>query len=148
MKSFENVNYFLNRILLPVILICQCIPAKCQTNDSIKSPEKVYAFVEQMPQFPGGQKAIKKYIKSEMHYPESAKKDCVDGDVVVKFIVYEDGSLHEVHIQLSAGPDLNKEAIRIIESMPPWYPGLSNGSPVKVYMYQYVTFKLRGCCKK
>lgn len=89
------------------------------------------AFADDKPSFPGGDAALKKYIESNTHYPEIAKENGVEGIVVVGFMVMPDGSLQEVKIVKFIDPDLEKEAIRVVNGMPAWIPAEKEGSPVK-----------------
>ena len=103
---------------------------------------KVYDVVEQMPSFHNGMGALMKWIEDNMKYPVIAAENGVQGRVVVGFIVEKDGSVTDVHIAKSIDPSLDKEAIRLVESMPKWIPGKSNGSNVRCKYTIPITFKL------
>lgn len=103
---------------------------------------KVFDIVEQMPSFPNGMGALMKWIKDNMKYPVIAAENGVQGRAIVRFIVEKDGSLTDVCIAKSADPSLDKEAIRLVESMPKWIPGKSNGSNVRCKYTIPITFKL------
>ena len=83
-----------------------------------------------------------KYIMENMKYPEQAMKEGIQGRVAVRFIVEKDGSISDVKPILSVHPLLNKEAVRVVESMPKWTPGKQNGKPVRVRFNVPVMFKL------
>lgn len=102
----------------------------------------VFTVVEQMPQFPGGDAALMGYIRDTMHYPTIAKENGVQGRVVVSFVVEKDGSITNVAVLRSVGPSLDREAIRIVRSMPRWIPGKQNGHTVSVKYQVPVTFRL------
>ena len=99
--------------------------------------------VEKMPEFPGGQRALFKYIAENLHYPAIAQKNGIQGKVVCQFIVNTDGSISDVVVVRSAGdPSLDKEAIRLIKSMPKWNPGMLGDKLVRVKYSVPVNFRL------
>ena len=102
----------------------------------------VFDVVEVMPQFPGGQIAMLQYIMKNIKYPEQAMKEGIQGRVAVSFIVEKDGSISNVRPVHSVHSLLNKEAVRVVESMPKWTPGKQNGKPVRVRFNVPVMFKL------
>ena len=108
-------------------------------------PEKVYniAMVEQKPQFPGGDEAMYKWLGSHINYPAAASEEGVQGRVVVEFVVSKTGSIENVKVLRGRHPALDKEAVRVVKSMPKWQPGRNNGQPVKVTYTLPVTFKLQ-----
>ena len=101
--------------------------------------EKVYEVVEQMPSFPGGQEALMTYINHNIKYPE---EDCGQGRVTVSFIVEKDGSITNATIRRSVDPAFDREALRVVSSMPKWIPGKNNGRKVRVRFNVPVQFKL------
>ncbi len=101
--------------------------------------EKVYEVVEQMPSFPGGQEALMTYINNNIKYPDEV---CGQGRVVVSFIVEKDGSITNATIRRSVDPAFDREALRVISSMPKWIPGKNNGRKVRVRFNVPVQFKL------
>ena len=106
------------------------------------SPEpKVYDMVEKMPSFPGGSEALKEYLKKNTRYPNPDA--CIQGRVVVVFVVDEKGNLSDVKVARSVEPSLDAEAVRIVKSMPRWNPGMQNGKAVKVRYTLPVTFRLQ-----
>ena len=107
-----------------------------------KKNDMVFDVVEVMPQYPGGQIAMLKYIMENIKYPEQAMKEGIQGRVTVRFIVEKDGSISDVRPILSVHPLLDKEAVRVVESMPKWSPGKQNGKPVRVRFNVPVMFKL------
>lgn len=101
------------------------------------------ALVEQKPQFPGGDAAMYKWIGEHMKYPEAAAQAGIQGRVVVSFIVEKDGSVSNVKVLRGKDPDLDKEAVRVVRSMPRWQPGKMNGTPVRVTYMLPLNFKLQ-----
>ena len=100
--------------------------------------------VEEMPQFPGGAAALMQYLSKNIRYPEEAYKNNIQGRVIVNFIVETDGSITEAKVWRSIHPLLDAEALRVINAMPKWNPGIQGGKPVRVKYTVPVTFKLQG----
>mgnify|MGYP004559237289 CR=1 FL=1 len=121
-----------------------------KAKDDIKAPEppkveeeKVFDVVEQMPSFPGGNTALMKFLNENIHYPVVAQENGVQGRVVVSFVVERDGHITDVQIARSVDPSLDKEAQRVVKSMPKWIPGKQNGSAVRVKFNVPVSFRLQ-----
>ena len=106
--------------------------------------EEVFRSVEQMPQFPGGEAALMKYLQSHINYPPMAAENNVQGKVVVQFVVDKTGKVGEVKVVRSVDKDLDKEAVRVCKSLPKFTPGRQNGQAVSVWYTLPVTFKLQG----
>ena len=105
------------------------------------SPEpKVYDMVEKMPSFPGGSEALKEDLKKNTRYPNPDA--CIQGRVVVVFVVDEKGNLSDVKVARSVESSLDAEAVRVVKSMPRWNPGIEKGKAVKVRYTLPVTFRL------
>ena len=104
---------------------------------------KVFDVVEEMPQFPGGPSALFEYLSKNIKYPVVAEENGVQGRVIVTFVVERDGSITDVKVVKSVDPSLDKEAQRVVKSMPHWIPGKQNGSAVRVKYTVPVTFKLQ-----
>lgn len=136
MKTRKNVS--LKVALMMLVLLFSFMTSTAQT----KKNDMVFDVVEVMPQFPGGQIAMLQYIMKNIKYPEQAMKEGIQGRVAVRFIVEKDGSISDVRPVLSVHPLLNKEAVRVVESMPKWSPGKQNGKPVRVRFNVPVMFKL------
>ena len=96
-----------------------------------------------MPSFPGGPSALMQYLSSNIKYPVVAEENGVQGRVVCTFVVERDGSITDVRVVKSVDPSLDKEAVRVVKSMPKWIPGKQNGSAVRVKYTVPVTFKLQ-----
>lgn len=136
MKTRKNVS--LKVTLMMLVLLFSFMTSTAQT----KKNDMVFDVVEVMPQYPGGPIAMLKYIMENIKYPEQAMKEGIQGRVTVRFIVEKDGSISDVRPVLSVHPLLNKEAVRVVESMPKWSPGKQNGKPVRVRFNVPVMFKL------
>lgn len=136
MKTRKNVS--LKVALMMLVLLFSFMTSTAQT----KKNDMVFDVVEVMPQFPGGQIAMLQYLMKNIKYPEQAMKEGIQGRVAVRFIVEKDGSISNVRPVLSVHPLLNKEAVRVVKSMPKWSPGKHNGKPVRVRFNLPVMFKL------
>ena len=101
-----------------------------------------YQAVEQMPQFPGGDAELMKYIQDHLKYPVIAAENGIQGRVIVRFVVSKTGEIQDVTVLRGVDSSLDKEAVRVIKSMPKWIPGKQNGNNVAVYFTVPVMFKL------
>lgn len=126
--------------------------AVLKAKEDIAAPEppkqvveetKIFTVVEQMPLFPGGDAALMGYLRDNIHYPTVAAENGVQGRVVVGFVVERDGSITDVNVLRSVDPSLDREAVRVVKSMPKWTPGKQNGSAVRVKYQVPVTFRLQ-----
>lgn len=120
------------------------VKAKQQAAAVTSAPDnRVYDRVDQMPQFPqGGMSGMIRYLSKNIDYPKSAQENGTQGTVRVQFVVGTDGSLTDFKIVQSVDPALDKEALRVVMSMPKWKPGTMNGKPVRVRYTLPVAFKL------
>ena len=107
-------------------------------------PEEVFKSVEQMPQFPGGEAALMKFLSSHINYPPMAAENNVQGKVIVQFVVDKTGKVGEVKIVRSVDKELDHEAIRVCQALPKFVPGRQNGRPVSVWFTLPIQFKLQG----
>ena len=104
---------------------------------------KVFDVVEEMPHFPGGPAALQAFLSSNTKYPVVAQENGVQGRVIVSFVVERDGSITDVRVVRSVDPSLDREATRVVKSMPRWSPGKQNGSAVRVKYTVPVVFRLQ-----
>ncbi len=102
----------------------------------------IYQTVEQMPQFPGGDAELMKYLSSNIKYPQAALENNIEGRVIVQFVVDKNGSVSGVQVLRGLDRLCDQEAVRVVESMPQWIPGKHNGIAVAVYYRVPVTFKI------
>ncbi|GAB4286678.1 MAG: hypothetical protein Kow0068_12270 [Marinilabiliales bacterium] len=102
----------------------------------------VFKIVDEMPQFPGGNDSLYKYLSEKIIYPESAKKNKIQGTVYVSFIIDETGVIKNIEIEKGIDKECDNIAFRAIQNMPKWEPGKLKGKPVKVQYVIPVTFKL------
>lgn len=126
--------------------------AVLKAKEDIAAPEppkhvveetKIFTVVEQMPMYPGGDAALMGYLRDNIHYPTIAAENGVQGRVVVGFVVERDGSITDVNILRGVDPSLDREAMRVVKSMPRWNPGKQNGSAVRVKYQVPVSFRLQ-----
>lgn len=98
--------------------------------------------VDVPPEFPGGNNAMANYINKERNYPETARKDHAHGRVLCGFVVNADGSVSHVTVMRKVHPELDREAVRIIENMPRWTAAVHKGENVPVFYLLPITFRL------
>ena len=98
---------------------------------------------EQMPMFPGGDRKLMEYLASSIQYPPECKESCIQGRVIVTFVVERDGSISNAKVAKSLDPQLDAEALRVVNAMPKWIPGRQNGVTVAVKYTIPVTFRLK-----
>lgn len=104
---------------------------------------KVFDVVEEMPSFPGGSAALMSYLNGNTKYPVVAQENGVQGKVIISFVVERDGSISDVRVARSVDPSLDREAQRVVKSMPRWTPGKQNGQTVRVKYTVPVVFRLQ-----
>ena len=120
------------------------IAAPVEAPEEEEEEEVVFVVVESMPEFPGGQQALFKYLGDNVKYPVIAQENGIQGRVICQFVVNKDGSIVDIEVVRSGGdPSLDKEAVRVIKSMPKWKPGKQRGKPVRVKFTLPVNFKLQ-----
>lgn len=106
--------------------------------------EEIFVVVETMPEFPGGPAQLFKYLSENVKYPVIAQENGIQGRVICQFVVNRDGSIVDVEVVRSGGDaSLDKEAVRVIKSMPKWTPGKQRGKAVRVKYTVQVNFKLQ-----
>lgn len=113
------------------------------TEQPKEEETKIFEVVEQMPSFPGGDAALMAFLNKNIKYPVVAEENGIQGRVIATFVVERDGSITDVKVVKSVDPSLDKEAVRVLKSMPKWIPGKQNGSAVRVKYTVPVTFRLQ-----
>ena len=103
----------------------------------------IYDVVEEMPTFPGGQQKLLEYISENLKYPKELAEICVEGRIICSFIVERDGSLSNIKVERKVDPFLDREALRLVKSMPRWKPGKQQGVPVRVRYLLPIKFRLQ-----
>lgn len=108
-----------------------------------ESSDEVFQMVEQMPEFPGGDEKLTEFIGKNLKYPYIASENGIEGRVIVRFVVGKDGSVSGAEVLRGIDPSCDKEALRVINSLPKWIPGKQNGKAVRVYFTIPVLFQLQ-----
>jgi protein TonB len=105
--------------------------------------EQIFIIVETMPEFPGGNSALMKFLAENTQYPVNAQEKGIQGRVICQFVVEKDGRVSNIQVVRTSGdPSLDKEAVRVISTMPKWKPGTQRGKPVRVTYTIPVNFRL------
>jgi TonB family protein len=116
-----------------------------EVKQVVKAPtqgEEIFNVVEEQPIYLGGHEALMKYIQQNIKYPKEAQEQGKQGRVIVQFVVEKDGSITDSKIVRSADPQLDAEALRIVNAMPNWTPGKQRGEPVRTRFTLPITFRL------
>ncbi len=116
-------------------------PVEVQQEEETEEIINFYV-IEEKPEFPGGEAAMFQWIAKNIKYPEIAKENGVQGKVFVQFVIGKDGKVTDVQVVRGVDPSLDKEAVRVIQSMPAWKPGKQRGKPVKVSFQLPINFRL------
>jgi protein TonB len=118
-------------------------PAAAVQEEEEESAQPIFAIVEDMPQFPGGEGELLKFLSSSTKYPVIAQENGIQGRVICTFTINRDGSVVDAQVMRGVDPSLDKEALRVINSMPKWTPGKQRGKPVRVKYTLPVAFRLQ-----
>ena len=105
--------------------------------------DEPFEVVEEQPEFPGGMDAFRRYLQDHLRYPESAQDAGIQGKVIVRFVVERDGSATAVEVFKGVDPALDKEAVRVVKSIPKWKPGKQQGKPVRTRYVIPIVFSLQ-----
>ncbi|MEI8224879.1 MAG: energy transducer TonB [Bacteroidota bacterium] len=123
-----------------VVEVVEAVKEEVQEEDPEATP---FVVVEEMPMFPGGETELLKYISEHTQYPEVAKENNIQGRVVVRFCVTSKGGVNQVSILKGVDAELDKEAIRVVNTLPTFKPGKQGGKPVPVWYMVPITFTLK-----
>lgn len=107
----------------------------------VETSSKIFGAAEEMPSFPGGEKALMQYIKDNTYYPKEMCEGAAQGRVMVGFVINEDGSISDVKVLRNLTPELDEVAVKIVKGMPKWNPGKQNGKAVKTKYTVPVSFR-------
>ena len=119
------------------------IQAPVEIQEEEPEDEPIFVIVENKPEYPGGDAALMKYISENIKYPVIAQENGIQGRVICQFVVNKDGSIVDITVVRGVDPSLDKEAIRVIKSMPTWKPGKQRGKPVRVKYTLPIVFRLQ-----
>lgn len=137
----------MKKLFLSLMLLLTVFAAaqeKATYDEKGAGKDAVFVKVERMPSYPGGQKALFKFLSENVHYPKAAQKKRIEGRVICQFVIEKDGTVTDVQVVTSGGhPSLDKEAVRVLKLMPKWKPGIQDGQPVRVRYTVPVNFRLK-----
>ncbi|GAB6394792.1 MAG: protein TonB [Bacteroidales bacterium] len=118
-------------------------PAAAAQEEEEESAQPIFTIVEEMPKFPGGDGELLKFLSSSIKYPVIAQENGIQGRVICAFVVNRDGSVVDAEVVRGVDPSLDKEALRVVNTMPKWTPGKQRGKPVRVKYTVPITFRLQ-----
>ena len=142
--NFMQFSYFVPKDHLPRARASSSVPVmeKVFPVKNTEPTARVYATAAKMPEFPGGMAALMRYLATHIRYPEEAKAKNCSGTVYLNFVVEGNGTISHIKVLRGVCPSLDKEAVRVVEQMPPWVPGYNNGKPVSVSFNIPVKFSM------
>jgi len=155
MKSQQNsIKISLGKILLGMMMgLCilsvfafknvELTQSDTSKDKSDKVRGKIFEQVEQMPEYPGGELEMRKFLANSVKYPVEAQQKGIQGKVFVSFVVDKKGSVKDVKIARGADPLLDAEALRVVNSFPQWIPGKEKGKKVAVQYTVPINFRLQ-----
>jgi TonB family protein len=146
-------------LFIPMLFVCICsanaqtpanksIPISADSlrkeRQSLEKPDKdgIYQMAEKMPQFPGGEKALLEYIGHNLKYPRIAQRNGIQGRVIIRFVIDEEGKVKNVNVLRGLDADCDYEALRVITNLPNFIPAEQKGEKVSVYFTIPITFRL------
>lgn len=115
---------------------------KEKTGGEEENNNKPITIAEEMPEFPGGAKALAAFLRDNLRYPVAARESEIEGKVIITFVVNAQGAIEGAEVRRGIGGGCDKEALRVVNAMPKWKPGKQQGKPVKVYFTLPISFKL------
>ncbi|TNE81993.1 MAG: energy transducer TonB [Bacteroidetes bacterium] len=121
--------------------IIEYVPEQVEVAEATKEPE-VFTVVEDMPEFPGGQGELFKYLQKNLEYPPLAKENNIQGRVVIEFVIDENGRITSPRVVKDIGWGCGEAALKVVKSMPRWKPGKQRNKPVSVRYNLPVRFQL------
>ncbi len=146
-KLLSNGNYDVNKKEENGIIYLTAITTEDTKSvlipKTLDPDEEIFFIVEDMPEFPGGDLALRKFIAASVKYPEIAQENGIQGKVYVTFVVGDDGYVKNAKIARGVDPSLDKEALRVVSSLPQWKPGKQRGQAVNVAYTVPINFALQ-----
>ncbi len=127
------------------LILLAAVALFCGTSamaQSVVEDDEIFVVVENSPEFPGGNDSLYAYIGRNIKYPETAKKEKIQGRVFVTFVIEKDGQVSSAKILRDIGGGCGEEAIRVVKNMPKWKPGTQRGNPVRVQFNLPIMFQL------
>jgi len=151
-KTFKKSEARKLQLVVPMILLALILFSLNASGQKAATQKKdipsdlkdgAYQKVDAMPAFPGGDAALLKFIADSTHYPKEAKDHAIQGKVITRFMVKEDGSVSDVSVLKGVSPSLDNESIRVVKMLPKFTPGILNGKNVPVWYIVPITFNLK-----
>ena len=130
-------------IILSLMAVFGLTTVSAQKTVVAEKNQQAFDVVEQMPEFPGGIKALLDYLCQNVKYPADAEKQKIEGRVIANFVVETDGSISNVEVFRPVFPSLDAEAVRVLSAMPKWKPGMQSGKVVRVKYTVPINFSLK-----
>ena len=130
-------------IILSLMAVFGLTTASAQKTVVAEKNQQAFDVVEQMPEFPGGIKALLDYLCQNVKYPADADKQKIEGREIANFVVETDGSISNVEVFRPVFPSLDAEAVRVLSAMPKWKPGMQSGKVVRVKYTVPISFNLK-----
>ncbi len=130
-------------IILSLMAVFGLTTASAQKTVVAEKNQQAFDVVEQMPEYPGGIKALLDYLCQNVKYPADAEKQKIEGRVIANFVVETDGSISNVEVFRPVFPSLDAEAVRVLSAMPKWKPGMQSGKVVRVKYTVPISFNLK-----
>jgi TonB family protein len=138
-KKYASIKYLFGIVAATALLVT----FGCEQNNALPEEKKpLFFIVEQMPGYPGGEEALLDFIASTVKYPDEAMEKGIEGRVYVSFTISDKGKVMDAKIAKGVDPLLDKEALRVIKSMPDWKPGMQRGVFVNVQFTVPINFSL------
>jgi TonB family protein len=132
-------------VLTTLLLSAFWLPLQAQVgqkDSSSTSAHTVYTVVEQQPEFPGGMSRLGQYIEKNLQYPKIAQEAKLAGRVFIRFVITKQGAIEKVQVLKGVSPEIDAEAVRLVEKMPNWLPGKTNGQAVDCQYNLPINFSL------
>ena len=141
----NNANGLRWRLMatLSVLVLLFVANTNATAQNKKAANDKVLEKAEVMPEYPGGDQAMMQFVAENVKYPQDAIDKEISGRVLVSFVVEKDGSIGDVKVVKGIGGGCDEEAVRVVNTMPKWKPGMDKGKPVRVSYMMPITFKLQ-----
>jgi periplasmic protein TonB len=136
--SITSMKFMLAFSLATIMLLANSNKANAQTGE-----DEVFIAVEEMPTFPGGDKALHESLYKNLRYPEEAYNNNIEGKVLIRFVITKDGTVTNATVLRSADPALDKAALDAVKKLPKFNPGKQGGKPVNVWYTLPIVFKMQ-----
>jgi len=150
MKNIKSKHGIVIIILL-LLNLSALKTIRAQTTELIYGDigsDTIYSVCDKMPEFPGGELGLRKYIAQNVQYPMKAREQNITGMVYIKFVITRQGNVEQVMVENGVHPLLDNEGIRVIKSLPRWKPGELDGTKVEVWYTVPINFELTGSSPK